>query len=65
MVGYLEATLIAVSNAEYKVNTLLEQGETLATAAEWPDCAKGFRYCDKQPTGEMTQFAQRNPAHQS
>jgi len=62
-VGYLAATLIAGSNAEKKVNEILKPGETMATAAEWPDCAKGFLYCHKQPTAEMKDFAQRNPNH--
>jgi len=37
----------------------------MATAAEWMDCAKGFRYCQKQPTSEMQDYASRNPKHHS
>ncbi len=62
-VGYLAAALIKGSNAETHVNQLLKPGETLATAAEWPDCAKGYRYCHKQPDAEMVDYAQRNPNH--
>jgi S1/P1 Nuclease len=62
-VGYLAASLIGGSNADKEVKKLLKADETLATAAEWPDCAKGFRYCHKQPTAEMKDFAQRNPNH--
>jgi hypothetical protein len=47
------------------VKKLLNSGETMATAAEWPDCAKGFRYCHKDPTPEMKDFADRNPNHHS
>lgn len=62
-VGYIAASMIVGTNAEKAVNALLNDGETLATAAEWPDCAKGFQYCGKKPTPEMIQFAQRNPNH--
>ena len=41
-VGYIAANLIKGSNAETAVSHILKPGEMLATAAEWPDCAKGF-----------------------
>jgi S1/P1 Nuclease len=62
-VGYVAASLIAGTNAGKEVKKLLKPGETMATAAEWPDCAKGFRYCHKPPTPEMQDFAARNPQH--
>lgn len=62
-VGYLAAQLIAGSHAERKVAQMLNAGETLATAAEWPDCAKGYRYCHETPTEEMADFSQRNSNH--
>jgi len=64
-VGYIAASLIAGTNADKEVKKLLNTGETMATAAEWPDCAKGFRYCHKDPTPEMKDFADRNPKHHS
>lgn len=64
-VGLIAARLIAGSHAERAVKALLKPGESLASAAEWADCAKGFNYCNKQPTEEMQQFAQRNPSHHS
>ncbi len=62
-VGYIAASLIIGTNAEKKVKALLHSGETLATAAEWADCAKGINYCQKQPTMELQDFAQHNPHH--
>ena len=62
-VGYIAASLISGTNAEKEVKKLLKPGENMATAAEWMDCAKGFRYCQKQPTPEMQDFANRNPNH--
>jgi hypothetical protein len=62
-VGYLAATLIAGTNAERGVASILHSDETLATAAEWPDCAKGYKYCHVAPTAEMVAFSKRNPAH--
>jgi len=62
-VGYLATKLIAGTHAERRVAQLLKPGETLVTAAEWPDCAKGYQYCHVAPTSEMLAFAQRNPRH--
>jgi hypothetical protein len=62
-VGNIAAALIKGTNAEQQVKKLLEPDETLATAAEWPDCAKGFEYCHKAPTPEMEQFTKDNPHH--
>jgi len=62
-VGYLAASMIVGTKAAKKVNSILKSGEDLATAAEWPDCAKGFQYCQNAPTPEMDQFANDNPAH--
>lgn len=64
-VGYIAASLIKGSNAATQVASILNPDESLATAAEWPDCAKGFRYCQTDPTPEMKEFAQNNPAHHS
>ncbi len=62
-VGYIAASVISGSKAAQEVGKILHTGETLATAAEWPDCAKGFEYCHKTPTPEMKKFASDNPAH--
>jgi hypothetical protein len=56
-VGYIAASLIAGTKAEAHVRALLKPNETLATAAEWPDCAKG--YCGRL-TKEMTEFNHDN-----
>lgn len=53
-VGYVAAAAIKGTVAEREVGKLLRNGETLATAAEWPDCAKG--YCDAPLTTEMQEF---------
>jgi hypothetical protein len=62
-VGYIAARVIAGSRAEAEVAKILEPGESLATAAEWPDCAKGYQYCQAPLTEEMKQYARDNPAH--
>jgi len=62
-VGSLAALLIHGSNAEKQVQKILLPGESLATAAEWADCAKGYAYCHAEPTAEMKDFASRNPQH--
>jgi hypothetical protein len=62
-VGLIAASLIKGTNAEKQVKKLLQSDETLATAAEWADCAKGFTYCRADPTEEMKDFARRNPNH--
>jgi hypothetical protein len=62
-VGDIAAAMIKGSKAEKQVKKLLKPGETLATAAEWADCAKGFTYCHVDPTDEMKDFARRNPNH--
>lgn len=62
-IGYLAASLIAGTNAETQVAALLKPGETLATATEWADCAKGWRYCQAPLTQEMKDFGIRNPQH--
>jgi hypothetical protein len=62
-VGLIAASLIKGTNAEKQVKKLLQPDETLATAAEWADCAKGFTYCGADPTEEMKDFARRNPNH--
>lgn len=64
-VGALAALLIRGSHAEKQVQRILRPGESLATAAEWADCAKGFAYCQSEPTEEMKEFAARNPQHHS
>ncbi len=62
-IGNIAAALIQGTNAEKQVQNLLKADETLATAAEWPDCAKGFMYCQREPTEEMKEFATNNPHH--
>jgi hypothetical protein len=62
-VGLIAASLIKGTNAEKQVKRLLQKEETLATASEWADCAKGFTYCHADPTEEMKDFVQRNPNH--
>jgi len=64
-VGYLAATLLRGTAAEQHIRTILGSGESLATAAEWLDCAKGYTYCHADPTQEMNEFAARNPKHKS
>jgi hypothetical protein len=61
-VGYLAAHLIQGTRAEAEVARILHAGESLASAAEWPDCAKG--YCGPLDK-EMTQFVQDNKHHKS
>ena len=61
-VGNIAAALIK-GNAKKQVAKLLQPGETLATAAEWPDCAKGFSYCHVDPTAEMNEYSSQNPHH--
>jgi hypothetical protein len=61
-VGSLAALLIKGSNAERQLKKILRPDETLSSAAEWPDCAKGFSYCHAEPTDEMKAFVHRNPA---
>ena len=60
-IGYLAASLIKGSQAEKEVGKLLHSRESLATAAEWPDCAKGRRVCNAPLTAEMTAFNHDNP----
>ena len=62
-VGALAALLIKGSNAEKQVQKLLQPGESLASAAEWADCAKGYAYCHAEPSAEMKDFVARNPQH--
>lgn len=62
-IGYLAASLIHNTNAETHVAALLQSGETLATAAEWADCAKGKKYCQAPLTPEMKQYGKDNPHH--
>jgi S1/P1 Nuclease len=62
-VGYIAASMIKGSHAEKQVKKLLQPDETLATAAEWADCAKGYSYCHADPTPEMSEFAAHNPNH--
>jgi hypothetical protein len=64
-VGYIAAALIKDTKADKQVKKLLEADEALASAAEWPDCAKAFKYCHKAPTPEMVKFDQDNPHHHS
>jgi hypothetical protein len=45
------------------VQGLLVPEETLASAAIWADCAKGFRYCHRSLTPEMQAFVDANPRH--
>jgi hypothetical protein len=61
-VGALASLLIKDSNAERQLKKILQPGESLSSAAEWPDCAKGFSYCRAEPTVEMKAFVHRNPA---
>jgi hypothetical protein len=62
-VGYIAALLIKGTNAEKQVRKLLDSDETLASAAEWADCAKGYTYCQADPTPAMQDFAGRNKNH--
>jgi hypothetical protein len=62
-VGFIAASMIKGTKAEKHVKALLRPGETLATAAEWADCAKGYSYCHVDPTDEMKEFATHNPNH--
>jgi hypothetical protein len=62
-IGYIAAAQIKGTNAESHVAALLKPGETLATAAEWPDCAKGYTYCQAALTDEMKEYGANNPKH--
>lgn len=62
-IGYIVASLIKGTNAENHVAALLEPEESLATAAQWADCAKGFRYCQAPLTPEMKKYGTDNPKH--
>jgi hypothetical protein len=62
-VGLLAGGLIVGTHAEQQVKALLKPDETMASAAVWADCAKGFMYCRAQPTAEMQDYAKRNPHH--
>ena len=44
-----------------KVRQIL--GESLSEASLHADCAKGFRYCNRDPTPEEKAYAQRNSNH--
>jgi len=59
-VAAIAGTLIAGTNAARHVQALLRDGETLADASVWADCAKG--YCGP-PTPEMDAFVAANPGH--
>jgi hypothetical protein len=61
--GAIAAQLIAGKPAEQAIARLLKPNETLASAAVWADCAKGFRYCHASPTAEMRAYAFKNPDH--
>src|SRR5262249_31635030 len=45
-----------------KVKPVLDGG-SLSDAALWADCAKGFRYCHRDPNPEEQAYAQRNLNH--
>jgi hypothetical protein len=38
---------------------------SLSDVSVWADCAKGFRYCQRNPTPEEQAFADQNPRHHS
>jgi hypothetical protein len=61
-VGAIADTLIAGTNAEVQVRTLLVAGESLSKVSIWADCAKG--YCGPL-TPEMLDFVHANPRHHS
>ncbi len=61
-VGAVADTLIAGTNAEVQVRTLLVAGESLSKVSLWADCAKG--YCGPL-TPEMLGFVNANPRHHS
>jgi len=48
--------------ARARVNQILG-GVSLSDAAVWADCAKGFRYCHRDPTPEEQAYTHRNPNH--
>lgn len=45
-----------------RINQILG-GASLSDASVWADCAKGFRYCHREPTAEEKAYTQRNPNH--
>jgi hypothetical protein len=56
-VGLIAQELIRGTRAEREVGALLHDGEDMAQAAEWADCAKG--YCENPPDEEMREFNRR------
>ena len=62
-IGAIADTLLTGTPAAQHLQRILSPGETLATAAVWADCAKGFLYCHRALTPEMQAFVDANPRH--
>jgi hypothetical protein len=60
-VGAIADKLLANSDAEKQIKSILLPGETLASVASWPDCVKGT-YCGPQ-TPDMVDYVNANPKH--
>jgi hypothetical protein len=62
-VGAIADQLIQTTRAEREVHQLLRDGETLMSVSVWADCAKGFLYCEAEPSPEMKEFTDKNAQH--